>query len=140
MKKYIIKDSSLEWSYDNQEKAEKKAKELNTKVIEKTVWRYYAPYYTDGTANYRKITGSSLIEAIEESFDRIIKDYDLGGVAGLRLKMVKLLSENGNTNLIIDYIPLGKLNTELPEKEKIIKIEWVTDDEFNGEYIFELKK
>lgn len=86
MKKYIVKDCGIEWSYENKEKAEKKAYELNTEVIEKTVWRYYAPYYASGTANYREITGKSLIEAVEKSFDKIMKDYDFGGVAGYKLK------------------------------------------------------
>lgn len=37
-------------------------------------------------------------------------------------------------------IPLGKLGAELPEETKVIKIEWVTDDEFQGEYTFTLNK
>lgn len=140
MKKYIVKDRGIEWSYDNKEKAAKKATDLNTEVAEKTVWRYYAPYYTSGTANYREITGESLPDAIEKGFDRIIKDYDLGGVSGLKLKSVELQKENGYANLVIDFIPLGKLEAEFPEETKVIKIEWVTDDEFRGEYTFTLNK
>jgi hypothetical protein len=35
MKKYIVKDRGIEWSYDNKEKAAKKAADLNTEVTEK---------------------------------------------------------------------------------------------------------
>lgn len=140
MKKYIVKDRGIEWSYDDREKAIGKAGEIHGKVIEKTVWRYYAPYYTSGTANYREITGASLVETIEKTFEQIVKDYDLGGVAGLKLKSVKMQKENGYANLTIDYMPLGKLGTELPVKEKVIKIEWVDDDEFSGECVFNLNK
>lgn len=140
MKKYIVKDRGIEWSYENREKADKKADDLNTEVIERTVWRYYVPYYTSGTANYREITGESLPDEIEKRFDQIIKDYDLSGVAGLKLKHVKLQKENGYASLTIDFIPLGKLGAELPEETKVIKIEWVTDDEFQGEYTFTLNK
>lgn len=138
MKKYIVKDRGIEWSYDNKEKAAKKAADLNTEVTEKTVWRYYAPYYTSGTANYREITGETLIDTIEKGFDQIIKDYDFGGVSGLKLKSVKLQKEDGYANLVVDFIPLGKLGKELSEEEKAVKIEWVTDDEFQGEYDFEI--
>ncbi len=139
MKKYIVKDCGIEWNYDeNKERAINKAIELDTEVLEKTVWRYYAPYYTSGSANYREISGLSLVETIKESFNLIIKDCGLGGVSGLKLKSVKLSKKNGDTNLIIRYIPLGKLGIELQEEEKKIKIEWVTDDEFNGEYIFKI--
>ena len=141
MKKYIVKDRGIERDFgENKTMASKKAVDLNTEVIERTVWRYYAPYYTSGTANYREITGESLLNAIEKNFDQIVKDYDLSGVAGIKLKSVKLQKEDGYVNLIINFIPLGKLGSELPEKRQIVKIEWVTDEEFNGEYIFELKK
>lgn len=140
MKKYIVKDRGIEWSYDDKEKAVEKAKEIHGKVIEKTVWRYYAPYYTSGTANYREITGESLIETIEKTFEQIVKDYDLGGVAGLKLKSVKMQKENGYANLTIDYTPLGKLGKGLSVEEKVVKIEWVGDDEFSGEYVFNLSK
>lgn len=35
MKKYIVKYRGIEWSYDNKEKAAKKAADLNTEVTEK---------------------------------------------------------------------------------------------------------
>lgn len=35
MKKYIVKDRGIEWSYDNKEKVAKKAADLNTEVTEK---------------------------------------------------------------------------------------------------------
>lgn len=140
MKKYIVKDRGIEWGYDDKEKAIRKADEIHGKVIEKTVWRYYAPYYTSGTANYREIAGSSLIETVEKSFEQIVKDYDLGGVAGLKLKSVKIQKENGYANLTIDYMPLGKLGENSRQEEKVIKIEWVDDDEFSGEYVFNLSK
>lgn len=138
MKKYIVNDRGVEWSYNDKDKAEKKATELNAKVIEKTVWRYYAPYYSSGLANYREITGKSLPVAIEEGFERIIKEYDLGYAAGVKIVTAKLVKCNGYANLSIKYIPYGKFKEELPEKEQVVKIEWVTDEEFAGEYDFEI--
>jgi len=140
MKKYIVNDRGIEWSYNNKEKAMKKATELKTKVTEKTVWRYYAPFYTSGTADYREITGESLPAAIEERFERIIKDYDLGYAAGVKIVAAKLVKCDGCVSLSIKYIPYGKIREELPEKEQVVKIEGVTDEEFTGEYNFEINK
>lgn len=140
MKKYIVDDRGLEWSYEDKEKASKKATELGTKVTEKTVWRYYAPFYTAGTSNYREITGESLPAAIEKRFEHIIKDYNLGYAAGIKMMSAKLVKCDGYANLYIKYIPYGKLGEELAEKEQIVKIEWVTNEEFTGEHNFEINR
>ena len=59
MKHYIVDDNGMQWSFESKEKAEKKAEELGIEVREKMAWRYYAPYYTCGTSNYREITPPS---------------------------------------------------------------------------------
>mgnify|MGYP007107254150 CR=1 FL=1 len=140
MKNYYVNDRGVEWVYSSKEKAERKAAELGKKVVEKTEWRYYAPYYSISTSDYRKISGTSLASAIENNFDQIIKDFGLSGVAGYRLTSVKLVKNGDCANLIINLIPLGKLEKELAPIEKVVTIEWVTDDDLDNEYTFDLVK
>lgn len=141
MKHYIVDDNGMQWSFESKERAEKKAEELGTEVREKTVWRYYAPYYTCGTSDYREITGRNLCEAIEKNFDKIIKDFSLGSAAGLKLKSVKLIPNGDSAKLEIVYLPLGKLGVDdKPEKSKTVEIEWVAEGDLEEEYSFPIEK
>lgn len=141
MKHYIVDDNGMQWSFESKERAEKKAEELGTEVREKTAWRYYAPYYTCGTSNYREITGKNLCEAIEKNFDKIIKDFSLGSAAGLKLKSAKIIPNGDSAKLEIVYRPLGKLGVDDKlEKSKTVEIEWVAEGDLEEEYNFPIEK
>ena len=141
MKHYIVDDNGMQWSFKSNEKAEKMAAELGTEARETIAWRYYASYYTCGTSGYREISGKNLCEAIKNNFDKIIKDFNLGSAAGLKLKSAKLIPNGDSAKLEIVYRPLGKLGVDdKPEKSKTVEIEWVEEGDLEEEYNFPIEK
>ena len=133
MRQYYVDDRGLRWVFDSKGKAENKAKETGGKVESRVFWRYYAPYYTAGTSNYREITGIDLFGAIESNFNQIIKDYNMSGVAGYRLNSAELKRTDNGAELVIDLNKYGKLEQLGERASERIQIEGVEPEDMNEE-------
>ena len=139
MKEYYVEDRGIRWCFKNREKAEKKAEEINSKVTKEEFWKYFAPFYTGSTSEYRKIKGENLIAAIESNFKLIMKDNGLEGLSGYRLYSAEIRREKGEVYLIVDSQKIQKLGTPGNRYVSKIKIEGVENKDFeNDEYKFEI--
>ncbi len=123
---------------DTIKKEIEKAAEIGGEVKGETFWKYFAPFYTISTGDYRKITGTNLVSAIETNFKTIMNDNDLNGLSGYKLNQVKLVKEDGTVYLIIDSHKLQKMGMIGDRTVKKIKIEGVESKDFKEDvHVFE---
>ena len=138
MIKYYVNDRGVNWAFDSQEEANKKAKEIGGKVESRIFWRYYAPYYST-TSGTREITGKDFVSAVESNFDRIIRDhFDFG--PGYHLNYAAIEKAVDGADLVVDFNVLGKLGALGERKSKRIRIEGVEPGDMDSEKIDLLSK
>lgn len=140
MKKYFVDDHGLKWTFNNLEKAEKKAAEIGGKVESRIFWQYYAPYYTTGTSGTKEITGENLESAITANFNQILKDYDMEGLSGHILHYAALEKSESGAELIITLTKLEKMEKPGEKISKRIQIEGVELEDMENEKIILFKK
>ena len=128
MKKYFVDDHGLKWTFNNLEKAEKKAAEIGGKVESRIFWQYYAPYYTN------------LESAITANFNQILKDYDMEGLSGHILHYAALEKSESGAELIITLTKLEKIEKPGEKISKRIQIEGVELEDMENEKIILFKK
>ena len=135
MKKYFVNDRGLKWTFENEEKAQKKAEEIGGKVESCVFWKYYAPYYSAGTSGIREITGEGLESAITANFNQILKDYDMEGLSGHILHYAAIEKAEEGAEVVIELTKLGKMEKPGERISKRVQIEGVEPEDMGCEKI-----
>lgn len=151
MKKILAEKGNFKRSFINKESAKQFIKENPDYIlVETNEWEFYNANSLNVYNRYERLNGDTLIEAIENDFERITKVTGLYGASGYFLKNVVLVDNNDSTaTLTIKGYPFSKALVGFDEsklndvnlKTIMLKIEGVeSGDVPDGEYAFDIIK